>query len=121
MVVLSILVLSLSFGILFAVLVSIQPTYDITYGIADAFPWWFALTSLLAMTSSLVNARYVGRLGMRYMISIAMIGQTLFSSLMVVIFATGILPDGLAFPVYFVWVTSIFWMVGRDMVYAVGL
>ena len=110
--IISILLLGVSYGMLFGTLMTIQQTYEITFDRGQEFPWWFALTSILAMTSSFINASLVQRLGMRPMISAAKLGQTIFSALTAFVLWSGLLPQGMEFPVYFVWATSIFWMVG---------
>lgn len=112
LVVISILVLSLTLGMLFATLVTIQPVYDVTFGIGSSFPWWFALTSVLAMTGSIVNARYVERLGMRVLVSGAVLSQAIFALIMGVVTVLGLWPEWLYFPAYFIWATSIFWLMG---------
>ena len=112
LVVMSILVLSLTFGMLFATLVTIQPVYDVTFGIGRSFPWWFALTSVLAMTGSIVNARNVEQVGMRKLVSGAVLSQAIFALLMGVITVLGLWPEWMYFPAYFIWATSIFWLMG---------
>jgi len=111
-VVASILALSLNFAMLFAMLVSVQQIFDITFGRGEAFPWWFALTALIAISGSILNARLVIRLGMRFMVSGAFGIQALLSGVLALINMSGLMPDALAFPAYYVWMTSVFWMMG---------
>ena len=108
----SILTLTMTFGILFATLVSIQPVFDITFEKGESFPWWFFLTSILAMTGSLLNARYVQRLGMRYMVNAALTGQVVFAFGLAVLVLTVPLPEPIYFALYYIWATSIFWIMG---------
>ncbi|MEM7596652.1 MAG: MFS transporter [Pseudomonadota bacterium] len=92
---------------LFASLSSIHQIFDVTYGRAESFPWWFAFIALVAGGFSLLNAMLVIRLGMKRLLIIAMslmIGLTivmLFLDQMV--YATG-----LPFIVYLVWQTAVF-------------
>ncbi len=111
-VVLSILVMSFCFGLLFANLVTIQPVFDVTFGKAAAFPWWFALIAILAMSASIINASLLDRLGMRFLITAAVLAQALFASAMALATWAGVWPDWLYFPAYFVWTLSVFWMMG---------
>lgn len=62
---LSILVQALVFGTLFAAISSIQPIFDVVYGLNDIFPLLFFVIAVLAMPGSLVNGILVTRLGMR--------------------------------------------------------
>ncbi|KPA22636.1 Bicyclomycin resistance protein [Shimia sp. SK013] len=68
----SMMVQSLVFGGLFALISSVHPIYDQTYGRAEEFPYWFAGIALLSGSASLLNARLVMRLGMRYLVTVAL-------------------------------------------------
>lgn len=111
-VVLCIAVLTLGFGVLFGTLSSTQQIFDITFGRGDSFPYWFAFTAVLAGSSSLLNARLVVRLGMRVMISRALLAVLGYTCLVIAIVASGVVPDWLYFPVYLSWTISIFFMAG---------
>ncbi|WP_212523162.1 multidrug effflux MFS transporter [Actibacterium sp. MT2.3-13A] len=115
MVRLSILVQALCMGMLFAVLSSTQQVYDITFGRGESFPLWFAFTALIAASASVINATLVVRLGMRHMVTLALGGQIALSALMLLISLTGPWPDAVAFPAWFIWTTSVFFMVGLTM------
>lgn len=104
-------VLTLGFGQMFAMLSSIQQIYEVRFGIVTAFPLWFMGMALLAGTGSVVNARMVMRLGMRRLATFAYGAQALLSVAVLAAFVAG-LPPGLAFPVFYGWSVSLFFMVG---------
>jgi len=115
MVRLSIAVQTLCMAMLFSVLSSTQQVYDVTFGRGDSFPLWFAFTALIAATASMINAAVVVRLGMRYLVTLALGGQILLSGAMLLISLTGPWPEAVAFPAWFIWTTSVFFMVGLTM------
>ncbi|MEM9473942.1 MAG: MFS transporter [Pseudomonadota bacterium] len=105
-------VLSLTFGMLFTVLASTQPVFDITFGRAATFHWWFALIAVLSASGSILNAAIVVRLGMRRVVKISLLSQILFSAAMAgLIFSDHITGDA-QFYVYVVWTTGVFLMAG---------
>ena len=104
--------LTLGFGQMFALLSSIQQIYAETFGRADTFPLWFAATGLLSGGGTILNATLVMRLGMRRLAIAAYATQTLISGLLVAAEMSGLLPPGLAFPVFFFWSASVFFMAG---------
>src|SRR5690606_40675674 len=55
---------------------------------------------------------FVVRFGMRRFAKWAYIMQTCVSSVMLVLILTGALPDWLAFPAFFFWAVSVFFMAG---------
>jgi MFS transporter, DHA1 family, multidrug resistance protein len=114
-IVVSILVQSVIMGGLFGTLSSTQQIFDQTFGLADSFPAWFAVIAVLAGSANLVNARLVGRLGMRYLITTALAAQVVLSSVSAVMMALNLWPDALAFPAYMFWTTSVFFMTGLTM------
>jgi DHA1 family bicyclomycin/chloramphenicol resistance-like MFS transporter len=112
MVLLYIVVLTLGFGQMFALLSSIQQIYSETFGREETFPLWFAATGLLSGLGTIVNATLVMRLGMRRLAITAYAAQTVISGLLVAAEVTGIIPPGIAFPVFFAWSVSVFFMAG---------
>ena len=111
-VVLTMAVLSLTFGMLFTVLASTQPVFDITFGRAATFHWWFALIAVLSASGSIVNAAIVVRLGLRRVVKISLLSQILFSGAMAgLIFSDHITGDA-QFYIYVVWTTGVFLMAG---------
>ncbi|MEP5152528.1 MFS transporter, partial [Planktotalea sp.] len=59
---------TLGFGMLFGMLSSVHQIYDITFGRAEAFPYWFAGIALFCASASFLNAMLVMRIGMRKMV-----------------------------------------------------
>ena len=105
-------VLTLGFAQMFAAISSIQQVYDITYDKADAFPAWFAVTALLALTGTLVNAALVMTVGMRKLAMWAYGAQTLLSLCFVLVMVLGLAPIQDIFLIWFAWTISIFFMAG---------
>lgn len=105
-------VMTLGFGQMFALLSSAQQLFSETYGKGESFPLWFAGMALLSGTGTMLNARYVMRLGMRRIVTAAYAMQVVVSGVMLVLLTTGLLPPGLAFPAFFLWAVSVFFMAG---------
>ena len=105
-------VIALGFGQMFALLSSAQQLFADTYGTGEQFPLWFAVLALLAATGTFINARLVMRLGMRRIARGAYGIQILISGLFLLTLATGILPQALRFPAFFLWAVSLFMMAG---------
>ncbi len=108
---LSIFVQTLSFGMLFSVLSSTQQVFDETYGQGDTFHLWFGGIAILAATSSVVNARLVGRLGMRKIIKAMFLAQSIASLLIIGIDLLH-LPNHIELLFYAVWTTTVFFQAG---------
>lgn len=115
MVRLSILVQGLCAGILFSTLSSIQQIYDITFARADSFPLWFGFVALIAASASLINARLVVRLGMRYLVTLALGAQIGLSALALVFYGLDLLPGDAGFAFWVFWNVSLFFMVGLTL------
>ncbi len=111
-VVLSMVIQSLSFGILFSMLVSTQPVFDVVFGRAATFPLWFGGIALVAGSASLLNAAFVERLGMRYLVATALMAQVAISGVMCVLLVFGLLEGSLLFAGFVVWTTSVFFQAG---------
>lgn len=110
----AIAVQTLCFGALFGTLSSTQPIFGETFGMEASFPLWFAGIALVSGAAGLLNARLVGRVGMRRMVSATLLAQIVASSAMA---ATGLadLPFALAFAAYLVWTTGVFFGVGLTL------
>lgn len=108
----SIAVQTLIFAALFATLSTTQPIFDRTFGEGEHFPLWFALIALVSGTSSFLNSRLVGRVGMRRMVSAALVIQVGFTALMLAAQLAGVWPPSLAFAAHLVWTIGVFYMVG---------
>ena len=112
---LSIAAQTLAFACLFATLSSTQPIFDVTFGRAESFPAYFAAIALLAGSASFINARLVGKLGMRRLVLVTFACQILFSGLSTFLHGLGALPEALAFPAYFLWTVGVFFMAGMTL------
>ncbi|MFT4015272.1 MAG: multidrug effflux MFS transporter [Paracoccus sp. (in: a-proteobacteria)] len=106
------IVMTLGFGQMFALLSSAQQLFSVTYGKGDAFPMWFAAMALLSGSGTMLNARYVLRLGMRRIVKSAYAMQVVVSGVMLVMVFGDLLPEGLRFPAFFLWAVSVFFMAG---------
>ncbi|QFQ88341.1 Bcr/CflA family efflux MFS transporter [Paracoccus kondratievae] len=106
------LVMTLGFGQMFALLSSAQQLFVNTYGTGDRFPLWFAAMALLSGSGTVLNARYVVRLGMRRIVRMAYQMQVVVSAVMVVLIFGDLLPEALRFPAFFFWAVSVFFMAG---------
>ena len=105
-------IMTLGFGQMFALLSSAQQLFAETYGKGDQFPLWFAGMALLAGTGTVLNARYVVRLGMRRIVKSAYAMQVVVSGTMLVLIWGNLLPEPLRFPAFFFWAVSVFFMAG---------
>ncbi len=112
LVVIYVVVLTLGFGQLFALISTIQPTYDVTFGRAASFPFWFMASAGIAATGTMVNAALVMRVGMRRLALLAYLLQTLFAAAYALILWLDLLPHAAGFPLFFVWSTLVFFMNG---------
>ncbi|CAM3246507.1 MFS transporter, DHA1 family, bicyclomycin/chloramphenicol resistance protein [Paracoccus aminovorans] len=106
------LVMTLGFGQMFALLSSAQQLFVETYGKGAEFPLWFAGMALLSGSGTVLNARYVLRLGMRRIVVMAYWMQVVVSGVMVVLVFGDLLPEPLRFPAFFLWAVSVFFMAG---------
>ena len=111
---LSILVQSLSFGMLFSMLSTTQPIFDVTFGRNDSFPYWFGAIAVVAASASYVNARLVVRLGMRVLVTWMLAAQLGISALMVLAWVGGV-SGSAAFALFVFWQTSVFFQAGMTI------
>lgn len=108
---LSILIQTLTFGMLFNILSSTQQVFDQTFGQGGSFHLWFGGIAIVAASASFLNAALVVRLGMRAIIKAMYIAQICFTIILIVITVSGA-PYWLAFGSYVLWVTSNFFQAG---------
>lgn len=104
-------VLTLGFGQMFAVISSAQQIYTETFGIED-FIYWFAGSAVISGLGTLANATFVVRFGMRRIAILAYGSQMVFSAIVLLLDVTNALPAAYAFPLFFIWISSIFFMAG---------
>lgn len=102
---------ALVFGMLFAMLSSVQGVFDQAYGRSAEFPLWFVLIAAVSASASLLNARLVGRLGILPIVR-GMLGlQIVLSALMLVAIALP-LPGQTEFVIWLIWCASVFFQGG---------
>ena len=97
-----------TFGLLFSSISTIQQIFDTTYNKSDSFPEWFALIALISGSASFANSFFVVKVGMRKLIQIGFLIGIIFS-LLLIIFS---LLKSIPFPLYFMWQSSVFFMIG---------
>ncbi|MGR3378783.1 multidrug effflux MFS transporter [Salipiger abyssi] len=107
----SITVQSLVMAMLFSLISNVQQIYDISFGRGDSFPIWFGAIAVLAASGSVLNARLVMRLGMRFLITAMLIVQVVTSGLALLLFAGGV-PANIGFAVFLIWQFSLFFQMG---------
>lgn len=108
---LSIVVQTLCMSVLFTLLSTVQPIYDIVFGRSESFPLWFALIALVSASGSLLNAAVVVRFGMRRIVTLTLAVQIGFSGTMLTLSMMG-LPQGPYFALFLLWQMSVFLMAG---------
>lgn len=108
---LSIMIQTLTYVALFASLSSTQQIFDVTYGQGEVFHLWFAIIAVISASASLLNARLVGRLGMRAIIRATFMAQIVLSSALVIVSLTGG-PYWLTFGMFIIWTIGVFMQAG---------
>lgn len=106
-----IVVMTLGFGQMFALLSSSQQLFA-AHGVTESFPKWFALMALLAGLGTVFNARFVMRLGMRAIVKGAYLAQIGISAGVLGLILAGAVSGPGGFPVFFLYATSVFAMAG---------
>jgi DHA1 family bicyclomycin/chloramphenicol resistance-like MFS transporter len=110
----AIMVQTLCFAMLFAMISSVQPIYDITFERADSFPLWFAGICIVSASAGVVNAALVVRLGMRFLVTAMLSAQVVISGAMLALsFAS--LPDSVWFGAFLFWQTALFFQAGMTL------
>jgi DHA1 family bicyclomycin/chloramphenicol resistance-like MFS transporter len=97
-----------AFGSLFASLSTIQQIFDTTYNKNDSFPEWFALIALISGLASFANSFFVVKVGMRKLIEIGFLIGIIFSLFLITFSFISSIP----FLLYFIWQSSVFFMIG---------
>ena len=106
--VISTILQTLTFSILFASISTIQQVFDISYDKALSFPYWFGLIALISGSGSFINSYLVVKMGMRRLISVGFVIGT-GASLCLILFNLFYL---IPFSLYFVWQLCVFFMIG---------
>jgi MFS transporter, DHA1 family, multidrug resistance protein len=102
---------TLAFGMLFTLLSTVQPMFDLSFGQGAAFPLWFAVIAVCSAGASALNARIIVRLGMRRVITSVLALQIVMSLIMVAAVLLAI-PQQVEFAIFLVWVISVFFQGG---------
>lgn len=110
----SIMVQTLCLGMLFTMLVMVQPIYDVVHNSADSFPFWFGFVALMSGSASLLNAALVVRLGMRRIVTWVLGAQILFTVAVIALNSMDLSPT-LSFALFVSWQTALFFMAGMTM------
>lgn len=108
---LSIVVQTLCLGMLFTMLVMVQPVYDVIYGRAESFPFWFGAVALVSGSGSVLNAWLVVKLGMRRMVTGSLAVAMAIAGAMVAL----VLAGGAPFAVFLLWQCSVFFIAGTTL------
>ena len=111
-VVISICAQTLIFGMLFAALFSSQAIFDVTLGKKGSFPFWFGVMAAISASSSILNAMFVVRFGMKNMVKWGLLIQATLTALFLFAQMTVWSDVPPAFPVAFLWFTSVFFLAG---------
>lgn len=114
-IVISTIVQALTLGALFATLSSMHGIFEVRFDRADSFPLWFAFIAVGSMSGSLLNSRIVMGLGMRRVITATFAAQLALTLVCLAAIATGLMPEGLAFPAHLLWSIGLFSMLGLTM------
>ncbi len=114
-IVISTIVQALTLGALFATLSSMHGIFELRFDRAESFPLWFAFIALASMSGSLLNSRIVMGLDMRRVITVTFAAQLALTIFCLVTIATGLMPEGLAFPAHLLWSIGLFSMLGLTM------
>jgi MFS transporter, DHA1 family, multidrug resistance protein len=111
---LSIMVQTLSFGMLFSMLVMVQPIYDVIFDRAADFPFWFGAVALISGSASLLNAAFVVRIGMRRIVTWSLAAQIVLTASVMIALAMG---PGLdtVFAIFVAWQATVFFMAGTTL------
>ena len=105
---LGILAQSFVFGVLFTVLTTTQPVFVETFDEEATFPFWFGFVALISASGAFLNARVVGKVGMRNVVFAAMGFLTSISAIYLCLLMFGF-PSGLSeFAVYIVFMIAVF-------------
>lgn len=104
--------LVLLYASLFSMISVIQPIYEVTFGRADSFPVWFFVCAVIATSSTLLNARIVGALGMRRVAGMTFLVQACVTALALGYFLQADFAAPLAFAMFFLWQTTVFYGMG---------
>lgn len=105
---------TLCFGMLMALISNVQPLYDITFGRAESFPFYFGAIAVISASAALLNARLVMRLGMAFLVRAALLSQVGIASIMLLLCVLTP-PAPWFFAAFLFWQTSVFFQTGLTL------
>lgn len=108
---LSIMAQTMGYVLLFTTISLIQPVFDQVFDRAASFPMWFAGMALVSGSASVLNAALVMRLGMQRLAASAFGAQVILSSIMTLVWLSGLRGDAM-FAVYIVWQCTVLFQAG---------
>lgn len=111
----SIMAQTLTMAALFASLSSMQGIFEQRFDRAESFPLWFAFIALGSASGSIINSRVVMKVGMRPVIMMAYASVLALTLVLLVLLATGLMPEALAFPLHIIWSIGLFSMMSMTM------
>ena len=106
-----VLALTFAFAPLYVWLSNLPMIFDDVYDRAASFPFWFAVTALVAGTASVANSRLVMRFGMRRIATLAFLWQACVSLAFLGLMTLG-LPAPWDFGLFFAFMCTGFFSIG---------
>ncbi len=95
-------------GVLFTLLTTTQPVFVQTFDNESGFPFWFGLVALISASGAYINARIVGRVGMRNVVLAAMLILGSLTTLYAVLLVLDALTGAMSFPTYVAFMIAVF-------------
>ncbi|NIZ09883.1 multidrug effflux MFS transporter [Pseudooceanicola sp. HF7] len=107
----SILVQIMVFSMMFITISLIEPAFEQVFDRGEQFPYWFFGLGLMAASSSMVNAIFVGKYGMRKIITLAVGVFLVFSLAMLAVILSGYRGPAY-FYIYLAWQATVYYQIG---------
>ena len=114
-VVVSIVIQALTMAVLVATISSVQGIFKVEFDMEHAFPKWFALAATVSAGASFLNSKLVMTLGMRKVARLAFIGVLIMTALHYGLLKADVLQGDWKFAAFFLWLVSLFCMMGLTM------
>lgn len=106
---------TLTYAALFSALSSMQGVFEQRFDRAESFPAWFGFIALCSISGSVLNARIVGRIGMRAVVIWTYRGMLVLTLLLLAVRGAGLMPAVLDFPAHLLWSVALFAMMGLSL------
>lgn len=106
---------SLTFAALFSALSSMQGVFEQRFDRGDSFPMWFSFIAICSISGSVLNARIVGRVGMRAVVIWTYSGMLILTLACLGLRWAGLMPAVLDFPAHLLWSVALFAMMGLSL------